>query len=216
MSSTKSFAPERFRRHAFVWLEPSDALFSIISEETAILRAWLEHRRPLIVRRPCLSADAAVVYLGLSLPPADGKRRLAFELPRALVREVADPPLWESCATAARDFIAPVQAAAEAGGAQLRIFGSHAWQHLTGLTYLTEQSDIDLLVYVETRPGWEAVRQRLERVALPPGIDLEIVLAGDASFSWRELVAGPGRILFKGNSTVWLGAREEISGLLRE
>ena len=177
-----------------------------------VLRTWLAQGHPLIVRSPCLSPDGANVCVGLSLPPNPQKHRLAFELPRALVREVAPPPLWPHATEVLQQF----QSAAEAGGAELRTFGSHAWQHLTGLPYVTETSDIDLLIFTNSRRSWEITRQHLEQIAWPtsPKIDLEIVLDGDASFSWREFCTSPERLLFKGNSRVWLGNKRDVAGHL--
>ena len=273
MSSTKSFAPERFHRHAFVWLEPPGGAFSFgankgawascphvphagecppkgISaqngdasppddppEDAEILREWGRLERPLVVRRPCLGNGGMTVCVGLALPPTPHKRRIAFELPVSLVRDVTLPPLWDACApelglgpwasrppseTQAGKMpallwpVAQIQAAAKAGGCELRTFGSHAWQYLTGLPYVTEFSDIDLLLFVESRTSWSAIRRGLEQLdrASSPRIDLEIVLAGDASFSWREFSTNPDRLLFKGNSRVWLGEPKDIEVLL--
>ena len=146
--------------------------------------------------------------MGLALPPNPIKQRLAYSLPRALVREVSAPPLWKDCSAD----LEQLQLAAETGGAELRTFGSHAWQHMTGLPYVTETSDIDLLLFLNCRQSWETISQGLEQVAAlkEPGIDLEIVLSGDASFSWREFAGPSPRLLFKGNSRVWLGEKSDI------
>ncbi len=217
MSSTKSFGPERFHRHAFVSFAPSGSISASDSETNGLLQDWLENDRPLVVRRPCLSPDGTRISAGLALPPSPHKCRLAFELLRSAVRDVALPPLWEDCAARKIDSLAPIRAAAEAGGIGLRTFGSHAWQHLTGLPYVNEESDIDLLLFVSSPQIWEIIRSKLEQTGpgFPPGIDLEIVLNGDASFSWREFSSTPRRLLYKGNSRVWLGDKSDIDGILR-
>lgn len=191
-------------RHAFVWLDSSEAL-------PALLREWIEQGRPLVVRRPCLSPDGKNACLGLALPPSRGKRRIPFELPRELIQKVSVPPLWSECATIPSETVHPFHEATTSGGVALRAFGSHAWQHLTGLSYVTEHSDIDLLILLESRASWDAVRKVLSRLALPPGIDLEIVLKSDASFSWREFSGAGPSLLFKGNSTVWIGDRTDVA-----
>jgi len=207
-----SFAPERFHRHAFVWLD--DGLMPRLSDAhpDVVLRGWLGEGRPLIVRRPCLSPDGENVCAGLALPPDPHKRRLAFDLPRVFVREVAEPPLWEDCeADIANGTVEQIRAAAGAGGVPLRTFGSHAWQHLTGLPYVTKNSDIDVLAFINTRKSWRVIRQELEWIdwSSAPEIDLEIVLGHDASFSWREFSNTSARLLFKGNSRVWPGFKHD-------
>jgi len=217
MSSTKSFGPERFHRHAFVSFEPSANHTQPHTEDDNVLQDWLEQERPLIVRQPCLSPDEKQVSVGLALPPTPHKRRIAFELPRSSVRDVSAPPLWEDCAFRNVPAVEPIRAAAEAGGVELRTFGSHAWQHLTGLRYVTKESDIDLLLFINSRKSWEIIRSNLEQAGpdFPPGIDLEIVLNEDASFSWREFSSTPLRLLYKGNSRVWLADKSDIDGFLR-
>ena len=208
MSSTKFLEPERFHRHVFVWVCADDAHV----KSDPILRDWVELGRPLIVRRPCHSTDGADVCVGLSLPPSPNKRRLAFDLPRALVRKISEPPLWKDCS----DSLELLQLAADAGGTELRTFGSHAWQHLTGLPYVTETSDIDLLLFLSSLQSWKIIRQSLEQIGelKVPGIDLEIVLSGDASFSWREFINDSPRLIFKGNARVWLGEKGDVSSYL--
>lgn len=195
-------------RHAFVWLDSSSA------ELPALLREWIGQHRPLVVRRPCLSPDGKNACLGLALPPSLGKNRVPFELPRELIRKVSGPPLWSDCATISDVAARPFHEAAAAGGAELRTFGSHAWQHLTGLQYVTEHSDIDLLIFLESQASWDAVRKKLAPFALPPGIDLEIVVANDASFSWREYSGPQPSLLFKGNSSVWSGGKDDVDSYL--
>ena len=190
-------------RHTFVWLDSSASL-------PALLREWIELGHPLVVRRPCLSPDGKNACLGLALPPSRGKYRIPFELPREAIRKVSEPPLWTECETISNEPVRPFHEAANAAGVALRTFGSHAWQHLTGLNYVTEHSDIDLLIFLESRTSWDAVRGSLSQIAHAPGIDLEIVLKSDASFSWREFSGTGQSLLFKGNSTVWLGEKTDV------
>ena len=95
------------------------------------------------------------------------------------------------------------------------MFGSHAWQHLTGLPYVSPSSDLDLLIFLDSPAAWQGVRDALSETPLPPGIDLEIVLSGDASFSWREYSTSPADILFKGNSRVWKDEKSAVEKILR-
>lgn len=197
--SLTKFAPETFRRHTFVRLTTeawSSALVETGNLDT--LRDWLSAGRPLIVRRPCLSEDEKLVALGLALP---GKKRLAYRLPVETVVSVEPPPAW-------RGDLLPIP------GFTPRLFGSHAWQQLTGLTYVTDTSDLDLLVDIISPAEW----QRFLALNLPlppaPRIDLEVILSGDASFSWCEYLTPAKDILIKSNQRVWLEPRDNLSALL--
>jgi phosphoribosyl-dephospho-CoA transferase len=206
-----SSMPETFRRHTFVWLS-EEASGSIVLEsgDPALLRDWIAKMRPLIVRRPCLSPDGNEVFLGVALP---GKRRLACRAPRAAVLRTALPPLLGDC-----DLHFETLVALRAIAPDLRVFGSHAWQHLTGLPYVTESSDIDLLALIDSPEEWERFCTAMSALPLPttPRLDLEVVLLGDASFSWREFLASETQILLKSSSAVWLESKSRVSALLHD
>jgi phosphoribosyl-dephospho-CoA transferase len=203
--------PETFRRHTLVWLREG-ASASVVEEsgDPALLHDWIAEERPLIVRRPCLSPDGSEVFLGLALP---GKQRLACRAPRAAVLRRALPPLLSDCALPF-DTLGPLMARVPA----LRVFGSHAWQHLTGLCYVTDSSDIDLLALIDSLEAWEEFCTAMCGLPLPiaPRLDLEVVFRGDASFSWREFHASEGKVLLKSNSRVWLESKDRVVSLLHE
>ena len=223
---TKCWEREGARRHRFAWFASEAKFFDtapegVRLEDWLILREWIGQGRPLIVRRPCVSEDGKLIHVGLALPPVAGKRRLAYSLPMAAMERLADPPLWEACrggAAAEVDAAAQViQAAATAAGLPLQAFGSHAWQHHTGLPYVTPTSDMDLLAPIQRRESWEKFRDAMARAGeISPRADLEIILRDDASFNWREYAAPGSRMLYKGNASVWLGDKSNVEELLGE
>ena len=82
-----------------------------------------------------------------------------------------------------------------------RVFGALLWQHVTGLPYLTAQSDLDLLW-----SGADAGRVRTLVAGLsrldgdsPVRIDGEVELPDGAASHWRELAddRGNGMVLLK-------------------
>jgi phosphoribosyl-dephospho-CoA transferase len=185
-----------------------------------LVHNWILKNCPFIVRRPSVSADQSTVYAGLALPPDPVKRRIALKMPSHLVRKRADPPSWADCQQTSPSpdktpLVLPIVRAAEAAGVQVRTFGSYAWQFWSGLSYVTPESDIDLLVEIEARKSWRRFWEAISgRDRLHPKIDLEILLAGDASFRWSEFLSASRQILFKANSGVWLGHRSSIEDLL--
>jgi phosphoribosyl-dephospho-CoA transferase len=220
-----SFTPERLRRHSFAWITDSGGHLEFAESETpqsnlVCLRNWVGLGRPVIIRRPCLSEDGEFVYVGLSLPPDPVKRRQAFRLPFSFLANVVEPPLWTQCAEVfSKDYqiASPIFSVTQAAKLPLQTFGSYGWQHYTGLSYVTRQSDIDLIVPINRRKDWRRFRQLMsETQKTDRRVDLEIVLSGDASFNWREFEAPATRLLFKGNRSVWMGDKNEVEALLHE
>jgi phosphoribosyl-dephospho-CoA transferase len=185
-------------RHTLVWPAASARrrLAAQAPDELArrAVDMWMSEGFPLVVRRVDVvdALHRRDVALGLPLPPALGKRRLAFGLPGAEIdrrapaaslRRIAAglPAPWhESLTTLDRD--------ARALGVTLRGFGSAAWQALTGLAYLRDDSDVDLICRPRSASqldavlalfdGWEERSHRR--------IDAEIVFAGGRAVAWRE------------------------------
>jgi phosphoribosyl-dephospho-CoA transferase len=219
------FTPELLRRHSFVWITDSGSSSRFAEGKTTLndvvcLRNWLGRGRPVIIRRPCISEDGKSVYVGLSLPPDPVKRRLAFRLPFSSLANVVEPPLWTECAQAFSEsshMASPILSIIEAAKLPLQTFGSYAWQHHTGLSYVTPHSDIDLIIPINRREDWRRFRHLMSETQMTDHrVDLEIILNGDASFHWREFEAPGTRLLFKGNRSVWMGDKSDVEALLHE
>lgn len=153
-----------------------------------IVAGWAHVGRPLVVRRPACSDTAGLVPLGLPLPPSHGKRRIAVSLAAADIVAFAQPPLLADAAAAAppawRETIEKlVQLLPET-----RAYGSLAWQHLTGLPYLSEGSDLDLLWPLSSADKTGILLSRIARIAKQSPMRLDGEITGPAGgVQWREL-----------------------------
>ena len=185
-------------RHTLVW--PATAARHALvaqaadAETRASIERWLDAEWPLVVRRPDppVTLSPSRVHLGLPLPRGQGRRRLAFVLARHHVARVAPPPTlqWVGAALPAawQCALGALDRDARALGVTLRAFGSAAWQALTGLDYLREGSDIDVVFHPESRAqldatlasfdAWEARSDRR--------VDAEIMFDGGRAVAWRE------------------------------
>ncbi len=219
------FGSELLRRHTFAWVANTVSILQLdddgeaSQEDLDFLREWLRKGRPVIVRRPCVSGDGKSLYVGLALPPEPTKGRLAFRLPISLLTDVTAPPLWMECANTVEglEMVSPLQSATDALDLPLQTFGSYAWQFYTGLSYVTANSDIDLLVPINRREDWRRFREVMSGSQKTHNrIDLEVVLNGDASFSWREFGSPGMRLLFKGNHSVWMGDKSDVETFLHD
>ncbi|MET4447546.1 malonate decarboxylase holo-[acyl-carrier-protein] synthase [Bradyrhizobium sp. GM2.2] len=153
-----------------------------------IVAGWAHVGRPLVVRRPACSYTAGLVPLGLPLPPSHGKRRIAVSLAAADIVAFAQPPLLADAVAAAppawRETIEKlVQLLPET-----RAYGSLAWQHLTGLPYLSEGSDLDLLWPLSSADKTGILLSDIARIAKQSPMRLDGEITGPAGgVQWREL-----------------------------
>lgn len=176
-----------------------------------LLARWASAGYPLVARRPACGDDAGAIPLGLPLPPAQGKQRIAVSLKPRDIAGSARPPLL-------RDVVSAAPAAWQATIAALlrldpstRCFGSLAWQHLTGLAYVSESSDLDLLWDL---PGADGLDPLLDGIAAigqraPMWIDGE-VLAATGGANWRELWQQGEEVLVKGLADAQLMTRAQF------
>ncbi|NPD66796.1 malonate decarboxylase holo-[acyl-carrier-protein] synthase (plasmid) [Lichenicola cladoniae] len=157
-----------------------------------LLADWSRHGWPVIVRRRMAGDALGSVPAALPLPPEHGKRRLAFSFPDSLgLLPLAPVSVSDAALTAPDAWQAVIAGLVELGetvGVSPRVFGSLLWQHLTGLSYLTMRSDLDLLWSGADRTRVETLVAgllRLDRDS-PIRIDGELELPDGSAFNWRE------------------------------
>ena len=194
------------QRHRLVWLHASAWRRLLAPAHTArwdaqaldCLRHWADAKLPLVVahqtpgwtgERP----DESVV-LGLAAPLHWDRRRLFVEVPASDVQRVG---AFAAASAITAALPQPAQASwrvvcrsLERLGAEARVYGSYGWQQVTGMAYVRDSSDIDLLVTVATSRRADAVSALLDRTAFEvPRLDGEIVFDDGAAVAWREWAA---------------------------
>jgi phosphoribosyl-dephospho-CoA transferase len=191
---------------AFAWASMADNARDATAR--AALDLWSARGWPMVVRRP--GGDESIcsdekIAVGLPLPPALGKGRLKFHVtndgvaaraPALALDDVvaAMEPAWQRA-------LAPLARDAARARVAFRVFGSAAWQTQTGLVYLHEQSDIDLLAEpasIDELDAAIALFERFERRS-PIRLDGEIVFPCGDAVAWREwnCARSAGRVLAK-------------------
>jgi phosphoribosyl-dephospho-CoA transferase len=175
-----------------------------------LLPRWADRGWPLVVRRPGCGDVEGFVPLGLPLPPAAGRKRLMLGLPPEALTGGAPPPLLRAAAGAAPAAWRPAIAEILALDGRVRCFGGLAWQHLTGLPYLTEHSDLDLIWAVRGREQADRLAAGLMRIdeTAPMKIDGEFATSGHLAVQWREWSRGAPEVMVKGADGISLVPRE--------
>jgi phosphoribosyl-dephospho-CoA transferase len=193
------------------------------SADLPLVRSWADRGWPVIVRRRAEGEDPDLVPVGVPLPPTAGKRRVALLLPPDDVLQRSPPPLLRAVANVAslgwQSTIVSLLDLGERIGVDPSAFGSLLWQHQTGLTYLSPQSDLDILWPV---PEDFDVLSLVYSVAeiqrdAPLRIDGEVVFPDGSAVNWRELwnehrTGGRAGVLAKSMESVRL---LDISSLCR-
>jgi len=182
-----------------------------------LLRDWARRGWPLIVRRR-LPGDGAGVPLGLPLPPAHGKGRIAVELPAEAIASVHPLPELSTVINTAppewRAHLADLAAIAHDYDVHAGVFGGLGWQWLTGLKYLGPKSDVDIAWALPRRERLAAFLDALAAVDArsPMRLDGEVLRADGAGVNWRELLSGNTELALKTATGVLLDSRAAFIG----
>jgi phosphoribosyl-dephospho-CoA transferase len=199
-------------RHTLAYIAPNAWATMVAAKEDATIRDWATAGRPAIVRRLACDDSPDIVPLGVPLPPALGKRRISLRCqPEAIVRTQPAPLLRDAAAVAPAGWQATI-AALLLGVPDVRCFGSLAWQHLTGLGYLSENSDIDLILACGTAAGADdraSALATIENIA-PMRIDAELITPAGGAVQWREWSAGAPEVLVKSLTGATMTARAAV------
>jgi phosphoribosyl-dephospho-CoA transferase len=164
------------------------------AEARDCLAHWAAHSLPLVVTRQREDDDGASLALGLCAPRQWNHRRLALRVDRAEVLYFDEFPRLDQVVTqlpqSARAPARQLALALRACGATARVYGSHGWQHLTGLAHVRDGSDLDVWVGVHGVPQADAVTAALNAFASTSRrLDGELVFDGDRAVAWREWLA---------------------------
>ena len=168
---------------------------------------WADCCQPVMRRRGQPGDRSDLIPVAVAFPEALGRLRIAFELALADIASFEPPP----CLHEALPGLPPplrsragavLEVAAEIGLTP-RLFGSAMWAHVTGLPYLHDRSDLDLLWNIRANcdpaPVIARLGAALRAVETTPGprLDGEIVRGGRA-VNWRELGPdGPDQVMVK-------------------
>ena len=167
-----------------------------------LVASWVDRRWPLIARR-AMPHERHGVALGLPLPPSAGKRRLSFLMRHEDVVSTAPPLALSSVIRTAppawRPTLDVLGEIALRHCVEARVFGSLAWRMLTGLDYLTDRSDLDLLLHVHRDTDLRGLACAVAAIedAAPMRLDGELVRDDGAAVNWREFHSGAREIMVK-------------------
>jgi len=208
-------------RHQLAWLAaggwdelrraPWDA------QARACLDHWAARRLPLVITQQgrVAAPPDEVIAMGLPAPRRWQRRRLALAVRRRDVLYLDEfahgPALHKLLPDAAQAPWLALCAALRACGAAPRVHGSYGWQHLTRLSYLQPESDLDLCIAVADASHADAVAALLQDWHVPAlRLDGELVFDGGRAVAWREWLAWrSGRVravLVKDLHASWLSA----------
>lgn len=190
----------------------------LTKQHAGLVDAWFALGHPAVVRRSGEEETRAAwtVALGIPLPLSNGKLRIPLLLAADAIVTIEPPPILESAISSApvawHGALRELDTAGKNEGIAFSVYGSLAWQYLTGERYVTEGSDIDLL--------WKPLNQRqaerglalLSRWERNSGLraDGELRLPDDSCVSWRELLTAQRTVLVKHERWVALRPKHEV------
>lgn len=204
--------PERLPRHTLVWLSAHAAWQADIAAHEPRLADWFAQGLPAIVARRAADDADPRLRLGVPLPTAEGKLRLALRVPAHDVLRTTPPPALQAVlkGDVPQDWRRPLEVLQNI--AEARVFGAFAWQHLTGLRYVHARSDVDLLWPIDTTAQADALAARLQawEAEHDRRVDGELCLGGDAAVNWREYAGRSREVLVKRLDGAALGLRDAL------
>jgi phosphoribosyl-dephospho-CoA transferase len=205
--------PDRLARHTLVWLSAHADWRADVAAHDSRLADWFARGWPAVVARRAADDPDPRVRLGVPLPPAEGKHRLALRVPLGdIVRRQLPLTLAEVRAHAGipADWQRPLQALDSVAPAH--VFGAFGWQVLTGLEYVHARSDIDLLWSVQTADAANALVAKLQvwERRFDRRLDGELCLPNGGAVNWREYAGCAREVLVKRVEGAGLEARSVL------
>jgi phosphoribosyl-dephospho-CoA transferase len=203
------------RRHDLVYLRP-EATFTTPCAESGnpfwlAARQWIARGRPLVAARQ--PASGGPILLGLALPLHQARKRLSILVEADQIAEVRPALSIERClprlAAPTAERLLALATEIQSSGATLGVYGSLAWETLSGESYRHAASDIDLICDVATPEQYERALATFAHSAaqLACRLDGELRFPNGDAVAWAELAGRPTRdkaVLVKGEREVAL------------
>jgi len=191
----------RLRRHDLLCIDPASweqalRLRPQLSADPMIAR-WADNGWPVIVRRYLPTDSANQIPVAISLPPMPVKSGAALQFAAGQIKSrVPAVSLRSDITRVPRSWTGTLQTLLDIGEcyeSEPALFGSALWQTLTGATYLSESSDLDLTWQVTRYSQAVALGRAIAACAdsSPMRIDGEFVLPDGAAVNWREFHTAP-------------------------
>jgi phosphoribosyl-dephospho-CoA transferase len=182
-------------RHQLVHLKPEAWSPILATADNAAAHAgfshWAEHDLPLVVARQDGGGRTLTRKLGLPLPDCWGRQRLGLlALPTQVARVAEFPAAFEVASLMTSDATEALRRlCADLAAIRVRAlaYGSYGWQRMTGLRYVRESSDLDLLLCVDDATAADAAVALM--AAFPrqaPRLDGELIFGDGTAVAWRE------------------------------
>jgi phosphoribosyl-dephospho-CoA transferase len=219
-----------FERHKLVWLSERgwrSVLEAAPPGAQDTIDRWRQADWPAVVRRTDENTPDDQVCLGIALPPdsSGGKIRIPLRAAVTDVTKILEPvrigAVIAAVPAAWCPGLAALETSAENHGLAIRGYGSLALQALTGQSYLTATTDIDLLFYPATcaqlRTGLDLLASHA--AALP--LDGEVCFPSGQAVAWKEfsnVMHAPGhcRVLVKDRCSVHLATTAALLHTLED
>ena len=218
-SAWPTVSPE-LPRHTFVCVDVASRWIPLGDTPVERLRTWLEADRPAVAARLQGDEPSGFLRLGVALPLSTGKQRLSFAAPRSAIKHVRGTltlsEIVDACPASWQRDVRSLLAIAHAIALEARVYGSFAWQALTGDLYVSPASDIDLVWRPCSTGQFDALTDALLRWERSTSrrADGEVVLPSGDAVCWRELSSESTRVLVKSGSSVALRARSDCLAAL--
>jgi phosphoribosyl-dephospho-CoA transferase len=159
------------------------------------LQHWAAHALPVVVTGqpgPCRAPQDPLV-LGLAAPLAWQRRRLMLRAAPAQIAWFSEfatlAQVLPQLARSDRPALQVLQGALHRLGVRARVYGGTGWQHLSGLPYLREGSDLDLWIAVDDAAQADRVAGLLQACRAAVRIDGELAFTHGGAVAWREWAA---------------------------
>lgn len=216
------------RRHDLAYIRAGSSFNFLCGagskELVAAVSAWIAVGHPLVVCRQW--NDSEQVQLALTLPTSQGRQRVAARFKHEDLIRVSPAVEIRHCLagldTHAAQVLSELNSLLQKCGASVGVFGSLAWESITGESYRHAASDVDLICDVASHLQLDACLNALEEAAskLAFRLDGELRFPNGEAVAWRELAnhcnSPQAKILVKGPVDVSLKPVSSLTEMLIE
>jgi len=195
----------KLHRHDLVWLKSQSAY-------SEALKAWIETYPCVVARSEDLSSECFRAAICLSSEKSSGSRLSFIAGIDDILKHSSAVTLHSVITSCHIDSLQVFCDTLNRLGYNPCVYGSFAWQMITDKPYISETSDLDLLLHINRMEQLEGLVDLLfqSQTALKRTIDGELIFAEDYAVAWREWYSANDKILVKTINSISIMDKREL------
>lgn len=191
------------KRHDFIWVDKKSKNIKVSKEYEIYLREWIEKGNPLIVKSCLFKRED--ISAGFTVD----NKKISVNLNFLDIDRFSNAPFFYELTNITNSVNIFLLNLSEKYNVSFMIYGSYAWEFLTGINQTNKSSDLDVLIYFKNKINYFDLKIIVDNLSSFEDIEIdgELILTDGFFINFKESVGNSKEVLIKSRESIELISR---------